>query len=444
VHLVLASAVQPGGQKFAYDSLSMLLENNANVSVKVWKSLLCLPSICFLGFVPFRFVVLQDDHGYSLAHLAAEYNLPQFLALTLKHTVDVSEFVNNSPKLTGITPLHRAASTDSHLAAAVLLQHGAAHDSKCASMQMTALHMAATSGSAKVWQVLVSSVGGDKGRVQELLQGKDGLGRTPVELALRGGWTVDPAEPSRLLKGASVVEHGADGSVTAIVTNPLCTRHYTCPPSQVETPSAPPENTKRLHVLVDGQNGALQGEDISSQLRWVRNAKLAVLADVLRVHEWSYVRKVQEHCAGISSDDPENEEEGFAHLDGDTAISSDTYNAALAAAGAVCQAVDLVAGKQARNAFCPVRPPGHHAGPKGVVRTKDGGSDSHGFCILNNVSIGAAYAMNRYRDSVERVAIVDFGMLDSVHLRDFTASFTMLYYFQMFTTATAPRRPCAG
>ena len=51
------------------------------------------------------------------------------------------------------------------------------------------------------------------------------------------------------------------------------------------------------------------------------------------------------------------------------------------------------------------------AGPKGVVKGKDGGPDSHGFCILNNVSIGASYAMNRYRDDIERVAIVDFGKI---------------------------------
>jgi len=53
-------------------------------------------------------------------------------------------------------------------------------------------------------------------------------------------------------------------------------------------------------------------------------------------------------------------------------------------------------------AFCAVRPPGHHAGPKGIV-------NGHGFCIFNNVSVGASYAMNMYRDRVQRVAIVDFG-----------------------------------
>ena len=47
-------------------------------------------------------------------------------------------------------------------------------------------------------------------------------------------------------------------------------------------------------------------------------------------------------------------------------------------------------------------------GPRGVVRASDGGPDSHGFCLLNNISIAAAYAMNRHRDRVKRVAIVDF------------------------------------
>ena len=49
-----------------------------------------------------------------------------------------------------------------------------------------------------------------------------------------------------------------------------------------------------------------------------------------------------------------------------------------------------------------------HAGPRGLVKSLEGGPDSHGFCFLNNVSIGAAYALNRYRDNIVRVAIVDF------------------------------------
>ena len=52
---------------------------------------------------------------------------------------------------------------------------------------------------------------------------------------------------------------------------------------------------------------------------------------------------------------------------------------------------------QARNAFCAVRPPGHHAGPTGIAEFEQQPHGSHGFCLLNNLAIGAAYAMNQYR-----------------------------------------------
>lgn len=52
---------------------------------------------------------------------------------------------------------------------------------------------------------------------------------------------------------------------------------------------------------------------------------------------------------------------------------------------------------QARNVFCAVRPPGHHAGPNGLVANSNDPNGSHGFCLFSNVAIGAAYAMNVYR-----------------------------------------------
>jgi len=87
--------------------------------------------------------------------------------------------------------------------------------------------------------------------------------------------------------------------------------------------------------------------------------------------------------------------EGYVRLDPDTAMSPDSLEAAQRAAGAVCAAVDaLIDGKTTR-AFCAVRPPGHHA-------THD---TAMGFCLFNNVAIGAAHALAR---GLERVAIVDF------------------------------------
>jgi acetoin utilization deacetylase AcuC-like enzyme len=96
-------------------------------------------------------------------------------------------------------------------------------------------------------------------------------------------------------------------------------------------------------------------------------------------------------------------------LDDDTALSTNSFEAAMHAAGGICHAIDKVMNKQNKNAFCAVRPPGHHAGYRGVV---EGGEDKHGsagFCLINNVAVGAAYARHVYRDKgVKKVAIIDF------------------------------------
>jgi acetoin utilization deacetylase AcuC-like enzyme len=87
--------------------------------------------------------------------------------------------------------------------------------------------------------------------------------------------------------------------------------------------------------------------------------------------------------------------DGYVRVDADTTMSPDSMEAALRAAGAVCAAVDAVVDGHATRAFCAVRPPGHHA-------THD---TAMGFCLFNNVAVGAAHAMAR---GIERVAIVDF------------------------------------
>lgn len=83
-------------------------------------------------------------------------------------------------------------------------------------------------------------------------------------------------------------------------------------------------------------------------------------------------------------------------LDEDTKLSPDSFRAAKMAAGAVIAAVDSVVQNGAKNAFCVVRPPGHHAGPRGSVPNGNEPCCSNGFCLLNNVAIGAAYARAHY------------------------------------------------
>ena len=87
---------------------------------------------------------------------------------------------------------------------------------------------------------------------------------------------------------------------------------------------------------------------------------------------------------------------GFSSLDGDTIISPGSKQATFDAASSIITAINGVQNKEFKNAFCNVRPPGHHSNQNKAA----------GFCILNNVAIGAKYLLNRYK--YKKIAIIDF------------------------------------
>jgi acetoin utilization deacetylase AcuC-like enzyme len=141
-----------------------------------------------------------------------------------------------------------------------------------------------------------------------------------------------------------------------------------------------PEAPARLRTVL----AALSGPQYARLER--REAPEAALDDVLRVHSRHHV----EHVLGAVP------KAGHAAIDADTVLSPASGAAALHAAGAVAAAVDAVVAKEADNAFCAVRPPGHHAEPDRAM----------GFCLFNNAAIGALRA--REVHGCERVAVVDF------------------------------------
>jgi acetoin utilization deacetylase AcuC-like enzyme len=104
------------------------------------------------------------------------------------------------------------------------------------------------------------------------------------------------------------------------------------------------------------------------------------------VHPMEHIRRIRDAVPG----------QGLYHLDPDTVLSPGSETAAYRAVGAVCDAVDQILSDKADNAFCAVRPPGHHAEPNHAM----------GFCLFNNVAIAAEYARQKYH--LERLAIVDF------------------------------------
>jgi acetoin utilization deacetylase AcuC-like enzyme len=159
---------------------------------------------------------------------------------------------------------------------------------------------------------------------------------------------------------------------TLLYTHPACLDHDTGP--------GHPECSDRLRAVI----GALETEEFALLER--RLAPRASLDQIAAVHDRRYVEAVFEAIPA----------QGYVLLDGDTTASPGSGEAALRAAGAVVAAIDAVIGGEAANAFCAVRPPGHHAESDQAM----------GFCLFNNVAIGAAHA--RQAHGLERVAVVDF------------------------------------
>jgi len=156
-----------------------------------------------------------------------------------------------------------------------------------------------------------------------------------------------------------------------LYTHPSCLRHSAGP--------GHPESPARLQAVLEALD-----HDRFAMLDRIE-APRASLEQLARVHDASLIDLV----LSVAPVD------GYAQLDADTAMSPDSLEAALRAAGAVCAAVDSLLEGNATRAFCAVRPPGHHA-------TRD---TPMGFCLFNNVAVGAAHALAR---GLERVAIVDF------------------------------------
>jgi acetoin utilization deacetylase AcuC-like enzyme len=163
---------------------------------------------------------------------------------------------------------------------------------------------------------------------------------------------------------------------TAYITHSDCLRH--------EMGAGHPERPERLTAV----NDQMQAAGLLRNLRCLE-APLAHADDLKRVHHHAYVDLIFEHA-------PAEGTEGYVQLDPDTAMNGYSLAAARRAAGAGVLAVDEVMAGRAVNAFCAVRPCGHHATP----------SRSMGFCIFNNIAVAAAYAVEEM--GLERVAIVDF------------------------------------
>jgi len=160
---------------------------------------------------------------------------------------------------------------------------------------------------------------------------------------------------------------------TAYITHPACLRH--------ETGSDHPESRQRLYAIED----ALISAGLMNLLKR-HDAPHATREQLCRVHAPEYLDEIERRVPLT----------GQVALDADTMMGPESLEAAYRAAGAVALGVDMVIRREVDTVFCGIRPPGHHAGRNSAM----------GFCIFNNVAVGAAHAMAEH--GIERIAIVDF------------------------------------
>lgn len=163
-----------------------------------------------------------------------------------------------------------------------------------------------------------------------------------------------------------------NGIKTHIYTHPAGLRH--------NMGIGHPECPERLAAVLDAiKPSPLDKLDIveapEAELEWL-----------YRCHPARYVMDIQDSVP----------DDGLSFIDMDTALCPDSWEAAITAAGAACQAVEDVLDGKCSRAFCAARPPGHHAEPERAM----------GFCFFNNIFVGALHARDKY--NMNRIVIIDF------------------------------------
>jgi acetoin utilization deacetylase AcuC-like enzyme len=159
---------------------------------------------------------------------------------------------------------------------------------------------------------------------------------------------------------------------TLLVTHPSSLDHL--------TPSGHPERPDRLRAI----EGALAGQPFDGLTR--AQAPAAAIETIALCHPLEYIELIRDATP----------EQGTVQLDADTSMSPGSFEAAIRAVGSAVHAIDEVVAKRVSNAFCAMRPPGHHAETARPM----------GFCLFNSAAIAARHAQRHH--GLERVALVDF------------------------------------
>lgn len=204
---------------------------------------------------------------------------------------------------------------------------------------------------------------------------------------------------------------------TALIYDPIFLEHI--------TPKKHPEHPQRVEMAI----GMLEA------LNWLKRDGLVQLApraatieELAAVHEREYIREVEEASRQAAQEEARSGRKTLFFAT-DTYVSAKSYEAALKAAGAPLVAIDAVMKGEVDNAYCLVRPPGHHAVAESAM----------GFCLFNNVAVAARYALDHHK--LERVMIIDYDVHHGNGTQEMFYDDPRVLYF---STHQAPFYPGTG
>ncbi len=204
---------------------------------------------------------------------------------------------------------------------------------------------------------------------------------------------------------------------TALIYDPIFLEHL--------TPRQHPERPQRVEAAYK----------VLEALGWLERDGLVQLRprdatedELGAVHERAYIRQVRDACKEVAEEELHGGRSTHFFAT-DTYVSAKSYEAAIKAAGAPLTAIDAIMAGEIDNAYCLVRPPGHHALPEAAM----------GFCLFNNVAVAARYALDRYK--LERVMIIDYDVHHGNGTQEIFYSDPRVLYF---STHQSPFYPGTG
>ena len=205
---------------------------------------------------------------------------------------------------------------------------------------------------------------------------------------------------------------------TALIYDPIFLEHI--------TPKNHPDRPQRLEMAMK----------VLEALGWLEREGLVLLApraasedELAAVHERSYIHEVEAAARQVAEEAGNSDGRMTRRFATDTYVSAKSYEAALKAAGAPLTAIDAIMKGEIDNAYCLVRPPGHHAVAESAM----------GFCLFNNVAVAARYAIEKH--GFERVMIIDFDVHHGNGTQEMFYDDPRVLYF---STHQAPFYPGTG